>query len=85
MKLAEEPWFKPKAFGYGNVPVNWKGWAVTLAFAFFVVAMVMAVETGALPAGWCVIIVLLVMTVFLLFTKAKTSGAWRWRWGHEQD
>jgi hypothetical protein len=79
--MTSEPWFKPKRFGYGNVPINWKGWAVTIAYALFVCGQVMAAEIGVLPPVWCVAFVLLATAVFIPFIKTKTSGQWRWRWG----
>ena len=79
--MRSDPWFKPKRFGYGSVPTNWKGWAVTIAFALFVIGQVVAVEFGVLSRTWCVVVVLSAMAIFIPFIKAKTSGQWRWRWG----
>jgi hypothetical protein len=74
-----EAWFRVKPVGYGNVPSNWKGWAVTVAFSLFVVAMVAVEAMGLLSKFWAVAIVLAVTAVYLPFIKAKTNGEWRWR------
>ena len=79
-----DAWFKPKTVGYGNVPSNWKGWTVTIAFALFVVGIVTLVQTTALSKTWAVVIVLAVTAVYVPFIKAKTSGEWRWRSGADR-
>ncbi len=33
-----DPWFRPKSYGYGATPANWRGWAATAAFAIGLVA-----------------------------------------------
>ena len=72
-------WFKPKARGYGNVPTSWQGWAVTLGFAVFVVAMVWATYSDRLSKISTVGIVLAVTAVYISFIRYKTDGEWRWR------
>jgi hypothetical protein len=74
-----DAWFKPKTVGYGNVPSNWKGWTVTVAFMLFVLGTAVLVETAALSKTWAVVIVLAVTAAYIPFIKAKTSGEWRWR------
>ena len=85
-------WFKPKTHGYGAAPANWKGWAATLAFlaAEFLLVWVLLLRpilAGGAPSleqallwGLCSG----ALTVgFVWLAKAKTEGAWRWRWGKE--
>jgi hypothetical protein len=79
--MTNQFWFKPKTFGYGNVPTNREGWALTLGFAAFVAAMAVAMELKALPPFWGIVAVLVVTAGFLALAKAKTDGEWRWRWG----
>jgi hypothetical protein len=79
--MTNQFWFKPKAFGYGNVPTTWEGWALTLGFAAFVAAMTVAMELKALSPFWGVVAVLAVTAGFFALAKAKTDGEWRWRWG----
>ncbi|GAB1582000.1 hypothetical protein [Phyllobacterium phragmitis] len=75
-----DKWFKPKRYGYGATPSNWKGWAFTGAFV--AIAMLMVAALIALQApGWLVVLAILALTAAIIpFTKAKTDGAWRWRW-----
>jgi quinol-cytochrome oxidoreductase complex cytochrome b subunit len=77
--MSGEAWFRPKTVGYGNVPSNWKGWAVTIAFMLFVIGMVALDYAGAISKFWTVAVVLAATAVYLPFIKAKTSGEWRWR------
>ena len=82
-QVATEAWFRPKNFGYGSTPSNWKGWAVTVAFPLLVVALVLAAQHGAISALWCAAVVLAATAIFVALVKAKTSGEWRWRWGRD--
>jgi hypothetical protein len=79
--MASQFWFKPKRYGYGNVPTSWQGWALTFGFAGFVAAMAVATELKFLSPIWCVVAILVVTAGFLPLAKAKTDGEWRWRWG----
>ncbi len=88
-----EPWFKPKTFGYGATPANWKGWAAIGAYAVVmtVLAMVMVVEPtrGGAPLPKEQLVTYLatagLLTVgFLVLCRIKTDGVWSWRWGNSQ-
>jgi hypothetical protein len=84
MNTLGEPWFKPKTYGYGNAPCNWKGWAATIGFIVFVCGLVLAVQDGRLAPTWAVAIGLIATILFIGFSKAKTAGEWRWRWGDDR-
>ena len=81
--MTNEPWFKPKDYGYGNVPINWKGWAITVGFALFITGLVVTVKMGLLSVTLCLVMALIATAIFIPFIKAKTSGEWRWRWGRD--
>ena len=83
-------WFRPKMYGYGAAPANWKGWAATFAF-IAVVAIVTVALLASQPntltdftswrfAAWAVIIAILTVG-FVWLARAKTDGQWAWRWG----
>jgi hypothetical protein len=82
-----EYWFRPKRYGYGATPTNWKGWASTSAFAAVLAVLMMTMVlpvAGGRPVwevllGW--VLVAGVTAVFCQFAKARTNGEWRWRWG----
>jgi hypothetical protein len=85
-----EYWFKPKTYGYGASPTNWKGWAATLCFGALVALISLPLmvapalgNTG--PTPWQLIawlIALLALTIgFIRLCQAKTDGPWKWRWG----
>jgi hypothetical protein len=84
-----EYWFKPKRYGYGATPTNWRGWASALAVVFLLIAvaqlMVVPHPGGVAHPLWEVIlgwaIVLALVVGFSRFAKSRTKGEWRWRWG----
>ncbi|HYD15225.1 MAG TPA: hypothetical protein VEA77_02385 [Hyphomicrobium sp.] len=83
-------WFKPKTYGYGAAPANWKGWA---AGAGFIVATWVILWPWILspalagkepsPAGIVATLALIAVVTlgFIWLCKVKTDGAWHWRWG----
>ena len=86
-------WFKPKTHGYGATPTGWKGWALITVFGSLLVAMPLALivwpsRAGNPPSTATIIVLGLALTAitigFLLFTRLKTDGAWRWRWGDQE-
>ncbi len=85
-------WFKPKAYGYGASPANWKGWVATLAYCaiVFLIAYVLMVapsRTGtgpsAMQVGLFLALLIAVSGMFIRICRAKTDGEWRWRWGKD--
>ncbi|MBS0269625.1 MAG: hypothetical protein JSS54_11680 [Proteobacteria bacterium] len=86
-------WFKPKSYGYGATPINWKGWVSTLAMVVALLAvvrlLVLPVHGGAPHPLWQVglglALAFAVVVVFSLFAKAKTNGEWHWRWGKNSN
>ncbi|MEZ5924930.1 MAG: hypothetical protein R3D57_11175 [Hyphomicrobiaceae bacterium] len=84
-----EHWFRPKTYGYGVSPANWKGWAATLAFVVVETLLclpliILPVLEGTGPAAWHVITYLaltLALTAgFVSLARRKTDGDGRWRW-----
>jgi hypothetical protein len=75
-------WFRNKRYGYGASPANWKGW---LSIALFVaLQMVIALTLG--PASAFRIAAFAILTVlFAWVVWRKTDGAWRWRWGSDDN
>lgn len=86
-----DPWFKPKTYGYGASPANWKGWAAVLGFCVMVygIAHVLIVapsahgEPSALQTGLFIALLILAVAVFIRVCRARTDGEWRWRWGRD--
>jgi multisubunit Na+/H+ antiporter MnhB subunit len=75
-------WFKPREFGYGITPTTWEGWAVTVITMFIVVmTSMLAPVLSRGPAGGftAIVIVALAITAFILISRMKTDGEWRWR------
>jgi hypothetical protein len=83
-------WFKPKRYGYGATPSNWKGWAATAAFVLVVLATSLFIFAwqpgGGTPRGasqiaaWLLTVAILTGG-FVWLARAKTDGQWGWRWG----
>jgi hypothetical protein len=83
-------WFKPKRYGYGATPANWKGWAATAAFILVVLATSLfsfawQLNGATQPSTWRIALWLILVSVlvggFVLLARAKTDGQWGWRWG----
>jgi hypothetical protein len=79
-------WFRPKTHGYGATPVAWKGWLAVALFSLAQLILALALLSGD-PGFWHVLAFLalsLPLTAwFVRFTRARTEGDWRWRWGRE--
>jgi len=78
--MTGDKWFRPKRFGYGATPDNWKGWAFMVVYIAIVIALsLMLIHEGA--AAWLVVLIVVALTgATIPFIKAKTDGDWRWRW-----
>ena len=83
-------WFKPKTYGYGATPVNWQGWAATMAFVAVIVGvapLLLAWQADPLtgPSAWQIaawlVATVVLAAVFIWLAHAKTDGQWAWRWG----
>ncbi|RCS24133.1 hypothetical protein DUT91_07325 [Phyllobacterium salinisoli] len=75
-----DKWFKPKRYGYGATPINWRGWAFIGAFMAVVLLAIAALIVLQAPI-WLAVPVTLALTIAIIpFTKARTDGEWRWRW-----
>ncbi|HXF53234.1 MAG TPA: hypothetical protein VNK52_03835 [Hyphomicrobiaceae bacterium] len=81
-----EAWFKPKSYGYGATPKNWKGWVASTVFALVLsglaVGFVALTRSGAHPVflGAWLAASLLTGAACVRLARAKTDGEWRWRW-----
>ena len=83
-------WFKPHVSGCGASPTGWKGWAAIAVYiaAMLALSLPLTAWPADMPAGprawqvatWLIMIALLTLG-FIRFTRAKTDGQWRWRWG----
>jgi len=87
-----DPWFKPKTYGYGASPANWKGWVAVLVYGLVVLLftwalIVVPARDGSGP-GTMQVALFLALSVavtgtFIRITRARTDGEWRWRWGKD--
>lgn len=81
-------WFRPKKWGYGAVPVDWRGWVavgIYLAVLFvatlgFIAALTEA-HTGPAIAATAIFLGFVVIWTlgFLGIARARTDGDWAWR------
>ena len=83
-------WFKPKTYGYGATPTTWQGWLAVAAYVAVLIALTVSLLTvpSGVPSavkawqiGTWVILVSVMTFSFVRFSRAKTDGQWRWRWG----
>ena len=84
-------WFKPKTHGYGATPTSWKGWAAVGAYVAVIMALTLPLlawptDMPVSPKIWQIVmwaIFVAVLTLgFIRFTRSKTDGQWKWRWGN---
>lgn len=74
-------WFVPRRYGYGATPVTWQGWAITIGFILFALAVLRIFKDD----GGMQMIIIFPATILLLVVTAKTTrGGWRWRWGDDE-
>ena len=76
-----DTWFKPKAYGYGAAPSNWKGWAATAAFVAVIlgatlVLLALQPEAGNGPTAWQI-------GAWLLGVAAIAGPITAWHYGHK--
>lgn len=74
-------WFRPKYYGYGATPSNWKGWIATLAL----VVALLAVNVSPLPTLIRGLLGVIALGLFAWIAWKKTDGPWRWRWGSRAE
>ena len=81
----KRPWFPVKRFGYGaGLPIARQGWTVLLAYIAVMVGLgFMAERAGGLALAGVVAFMALLTVALVLIAKARTNGAWRWRWGED--
>lgn len=91
MTAQTDYWFKPKTYGYGATPSNWKGWAATAVFvlAIWGFAAWYTLARGALSstadfAIWFGGIAAITLP-FVWLCRVKTDGGWRWQWGKSDN
>jgi hypothetical protein len=77
--MTGDAWFRPKRYGYGATPVNWKGW-LFLAVMIAAFAGLGVLKPISSPLAWALglatwFVILMVVGVW------KTEGQWGWRWG----
>jgi hypothetical protein len=78
-------WFRPKRYGYGAAPSNWKGWLATALFVALIAVITWLLEPGVALNRQGVLILdgtlIGAIVLFVWISWKKTDGAWRWRWG----
>lgn len=74
---APKPWFAPKRYGYGaGLPISWEGWVLTGLLLGFAIG-----GQFLLPPELHIPLVLIAAGAFVVVTRRRTEGGWRWRWG----
>jgi len=81
-------WFRPKQYGYGATPATWEGWAATVASLVLLAGSLAGLQWLAGPGNltaWLLWAVVAAAGIwwFAQFTRRRTDGEWRWRWGDE--
>jgi hypothetical protein len=76
--MNDTAWFRPKNFGYGATPSNWKGWAFIAAMVLLLQPLRMWLLPGN-PLAFVAAVVVWIAVVTAV-SRVKCSGPWRWRW-----
>jgi hypothetical protein len=74
-------WFKPKSFGYGATPTNWRGWATTLGFVVMMIGWSIASPALLHWSDWAIWFagVAALTAAYTALARRKTAGEWKWR------
>ncbi len=86
--MSDDYWFKPKRYGFGATPSNWKGWALTLGFIAVIIGLgpILIGPVGGgdefHPLAFIGVSIVL-LGLFVFISWRKTEGGWRWRWGDD--
>ena len=90
MRVGGEYWFRPKRYGYGAEPGNWKVWLATGAYVLLAVAISLKLLVWPSGSGnelawpdmltWFAVFGVLT-AIFVWLCWIKTDGEWRWRGG----
>jgi hypothetical protein len=80
--MTDDPeWFAPKRYGYGSGrPISWQGWALTIAFVAYALAVTAWFRDRMLVAA---ALMVPVTAAFITVVAKTTRGGWRWRWGDD--
>lgn len=77
-----EPWYGPKAYGYGLSPRNWAGWAALVIYIVLVTAVPLAALRFGAPRWMALAIIAALSLAYLVLVWLKSDRQpWRWRWG----
>lgn len=83
-------WFRPKRYGHGAAPANWKGWAAIAGYmaatGLILWPRILALAlSGAPPDPTGIVTSMVILAIatlgFIWLCKVKTDGEWKWRWG----
>lgn len=77
-------WFRPKRFGFGASPSNWKGWVATLVFIAALPLSRLGLHALLAPSAANIaspVFIGLAVAAFVGLVWLKTDGDWTWRWG----
>ncbi|MFY9642177.1 MAG: hypothetical protein WCD20_14260 [Rhodomicrobium sp.] len=75
-------WFRPKRYGWGATPANWKGWVAIGVFVAVILAVNLELARGMPLIYFAIFGALLALFGWIVWKK--TDGVWRWRWGPDE-
>ena len=81
--FAPGPWFAAKRFGYGaGLPIAPQGWALVISYGAAMAGIVaLAQQPGRSTEIVASGLFLICTALFVLITRKRTAGGWRWRNG----
>ncbi len=80
-------WFRRKLYGYGWTPAKPAGWATTLIYLLFILAVVWRPEetNGPFSEQRDVIVFVIAATVLFIVITWRTGEPLKWQWGNKTD
>jgi asparagine N-glycosylation enzyme membrane subunit Stt3 len=70
--MAEAKWFRQRRWGYSVTPATWQGWAITIAFAVFL--LVHAARNGQISALVTALLIVVAVSVVLHFARSLSQA-----------
>lgn len=74
--ITKKPWFRPKRWGWGWMPITWQGWLVILIFVG--VIFLLAINIGSLgqtkfSIGIAISVIILIIICYLTGKKPESK------------
>ena len=88
-KERKEYWFKRKRYGFGWIPICWKGWLLIIIYLVIVVSgtLIYLPQYGFTEseASWIYFVFVTILSTILVIISSLKGPSLKWRWGKSPD